>query len=190
MSRILEVSEKLTLISEQEWKVIIKRAKDHVKIRLCGKTSRGVHCEANLSMPAEDYYTTKAIEKIYSGVWDWKFETFTLSEQIIRIIDSMISENVRQWKTNEDKRLVFTEFDPNIEIPDYCENDNNNFSNDSLDKLETIIGDDEDAYMLLQGILEKKTYDEICELIGCHKKKLYKIIERLRRYIKTRDKPL
>lgn len=191
MDRRLQVLEKLTLISEQEWQVVVKKAKDHVKIRLRNKTSHGVHCDANLSMSAEDYYTGEAVKKLYSGDWDWKFETFTLLEQIIRIINSMISTNVKKWEKSTDKRLLISELDANIEIPDsYEENEDTNLCNENVAKLEKLIGNDEDCYMLLHGIIERKTFEEICELIGCQKKKLYKIIEKLRQYIKIRDEPL
>ena len=98
--RFIEVTRRLNEISDAEWKIIIQKCKKHIRLRLFQKCATGAHSEKNLGMKPFDFYFGSAIDKVYTGVWDWKFEQFSIQDQLIRIIDSMISEVVRKYKVH------------------------------------------------------------------------------------------
>lgn len=96
--------QKLEAISEQEWIVALKKCEKHLKLRLKQKTLYGAHTEKNLGDNPYDYYVSFAYEAILSGRWKWKDE-FSLSEQMIRIINSRISEEVEKVKREKSEAL-------------------------------------------------------------------------------------
>lgn len=99
MKRLEQVIQLIEKVSDDEWRVYAKKCKDHINIRVGNKTAYGAHSDNNLEMSPFDFYFNGAVTKIMDGSWDWKFENYTLLEQLIRIIDSMISEEVRKYKT-------------------------------------------------------------------------------------------
>lgn len=101
MKRLEQVSQLIEKVSDDEWRVYAKKCKDHINIRVGNKIKYGAHSENNLQMSPFDFYFNGAVTKIMEGTWDWKFESYTLLEQLIRIIDSMISEEVRKYKSTK-----------------------------------------------------------------------------------------
>jgi hypothetical protein len=193
MKRHQEVLEKLLSVVEKEWMIVLKKCKEHIKHRIQQKTKFGAHNEQNLGEDAYGYYLKTAIEKLYSGDWDWKFEEYTLLEQLIRIVDSLISETVRKFKTKKaqslqieykedlsyaEEVLVFTEEDA-IQLEKK--------SNDRIKLIEVAINGDEDLEFLFLYILESKSYKEICIELDWPKSKLYKVVEKLRKKINSID---
>jgi len=122
MTRRELVLKKLTELPNDEVENSVKQLTLHVQARLffnsmADRTKTGAHSENNLGMPALDYYVGESIRKLYSpdDGWDWKFEKFTLVEQLTRIANSLISRKVAQYKyTKEKQKLpVFDERDIN-----------------------------------------------------------------------------
>ena len=99
MKRLEQVLQLIEKVSDDEWRVYAKKCKDHINMRVGNKTKYGAHSDSNLEMSPFNFYFNGAVTKIMEGTWDWKFENYTLLEQLIRIIDSMISEEVRKYKT-------------------------------------------------------------------------------------------
>lgn len=93
-----DIRKKLSEITEREWEDILKKCYGHIKFRLFGKTNSGAHSSQRLGLCAEDYYMGNAINAIYSGTWEWKYDLYSITEQLVRVINSMISEEVRKFK--------------------------------------------------------------------------------------------
>lgn len=99
-------SKKLDKISNVEWKIAIKKCEKHLFFKLMNKTKYGAHTVENLGIPAKDYYLEYAYSSIIDGFWEWK-DSFDLTEQLIRIIDSRISTVIKSYKNakeNDKKR--------------------------------------------------------------------------------------
>lgn len=113
MTRREVVLKKLTELSNDEIDNAIKQLTLHVKARLrfnsiVDRTTAGAHSEQSLGIPAVEYYVGESIRKLYSpnDGWDWKFEKFTLVEQLTRIANSLISHNVDQHKNAKEKQKL------------------------------------------------------------------------------------
>lgn len=202
--RFIEVSKRLNEISDGEWKIVIKKCKDHIRLKLNQKCATGAHSEKNLGMKAFDHYFGTAIEKIYDGVWDWKFEKFSILEQLIRMINSMISEVVRKYRVHHDRgdehypKEVFEICYEDVESSFYGLSDPDEVEpleagESHYDKMlesvtNAIDGDDElESYFLC--VMDGMNASEIGEKMDWSIKKVYKTTEKLQRevrsYIKT-----
>lgn len=194
MTRKEIVLSKLVEVPEKEWAAVAIKCRDHIRLRIKHKTLFGAHSTSNLGMPAEQYYFNNAVEKLYDPIngWDWKFETYTLEEQLIRIINSMISEEVRKVKTSKADALniVYSEdetfiesFDDSLSIEEVVEGEER--IQKFIDQISTAIQGDEDLEMLYLFIQDGKSYDEIAIELGFpDKNKLYKLVERLKDKVK------
>lgn len=194
MTRTETVLEKLTNVSDEEWKVAMARCKMLINHRTAGKAVYGAHSEAKLGMTPFEYYFQEAVTKLYDGSWDWKFEKFTLSEQLCRIIGSLISEAVRKFKIEKEKSNtgkgisdVFVSLDEKIDFLVNVASDDEINSEEAgkifeeqLNKIMEVIDGDQEMEGLFFNLLDGKSYEEICREQDWKKEKLYKVVERLR----------
>ena len=104
MSARTEVLDKLHRVIEKEWAGVMKVCKEHINMKVRHKTLFGAHSQVRLGMDPFQFYFHEALTKLYEGVWDWQYEKFSLLEQMKRIIDSIISEEVRKSKTAKEKK--------------------------------------------------------------------------------------
>lgn len=96
--------QKLAKVSLREWRDALNKLSRHITWRLKaqiienenetpevvgGLTAHGAHSEHHLGENALNYYTKEAILKLYECRWEWQ-ERFTLSQQLIRIVDRLI----------------------------------------------------------------------------------------------------
>ena len=114
---------RLELVSEEEWVIALEKSRKHLKLRIKQKTLYGAHSEENLGDDPYDYYTSFAYEAILSGRWEWKSE-FSLADQMIRIINSRISEEVEKVKREKSAVLEIEYVDIedelyNVGVPAY-----------------------------------------------------------------------
>src|SRR5665648_1184283 len=79
----------LGCITDKEWIDVINRCKNAIKHRI-RYADYGAHSEAELCMPALDYYINKAITKIYLFDWYWDIENIRLEKHMITIALSLI----------------------------------------------------------------------------------------------------
>lgn len=192
MDRLKKVLNKLTQVTDDEWKVIIAKCSEHISLRLKHRQQMGAHSPQNLGMPAIDYYLQNAIKKLYEGTWDWQFEKYSLEEQLIRMIDSMISEEVRKYKTDKSQavRIFYkddiSEYETYLDIydPEDIKEREEQFQN-FINTIEQAIEGDEDLELLFILIHEGKSLDEICEELEWKKQKLYKLIDKLKTKTKS-----
>jgi len=97
-----EIAQRLRAVSKAgEWPDIIRKCYIHTDLRLRGRTSRGAHSEQRLGMPAHDYYVGNALKGLYEGSRGWDYEKNDIVTQLTHIINSMISNEVRKYKTEQ-----------------------------------------------------------------------------------------
>lgn len=187
-----EVLERLVQVPDKDWLDIQKVSKRHIQMKLKYYTLFGAHSERRLGMSAFEFYFHGAIEKLYDGTWDWKFEEFSLQEQIIRIINSMISEQVRKSKTVKDATLSLLYIDLECDENEHLLSDADSYD-ESIEKEQRILsfialieeaidGNDDYEYLWL-ALRDGKSNDEICLDCGWSKKELYKKVELMKRMI-------
>jgi len=188
--------EKLTEVSEQEWIAAFEKCRKIIDKRTGGKTKYGCHSKSNLGTTPFDYYTQKAIDKLYEGKWTWQYEKYTFSEQLARMVDSIISAEVEKYRTAQKKKEVHTQIplEDAINILDIPLDDPKSIAEfekiyeDQLNTIIEAIDGNSDMESLFELIIENKSNNEICEKLGWEKKKLYKVTEKMKLKVKTYSK--
>ncbi len=108
MERLPLVLGRLHQVTEADWINIMQASRRHIHRRIpVSQRHWGAHNEQRLGMAVFDYYFGEAVGKLYSGDWNWQFERFTLLEQLIRIIDSLISHQVEKYTTARANNVLF-----------------------------------------------------------------------------------
>ncbi len=137
-----------------------------------------------------------AIQGLYEkekedGAWDWKFEKYTLTEQLIRIINSMISEQVRKFKVEKAKLPVIqytddetTLDDPQDLLTDEAAAEKEGIIDEFLNLTQEAIKGDDNLEMLYLHLMEGKEYSEIAKEMNMEIKKIYKLAEKLKEKVK------
>ena len=117
MTRKEIVLNKLHNLSEDEVKVALKQLTHFIRARLrlkslIDRTKSGSHSNQNLGMDAIDYYVGESVKRLWEpDGWDWKFEKFTLAEQLMRIANKLISDRVRSYKNKKEQMPVYVDKD-------------------------------------------------------------------------------
>lgn len=173
-------------LTDSDWKVALKKCKEHLKWKLQQKTLSGVHGSSNLGIDAVDYYLGMAFEKILNGTWEWK-DSYTLGQQMIRIADSSISTSVEKAKTDKYEALqvkyvdVEQEFYDLAEPPDEdCEQE---FSK-RLKNIEDAIVGDLQLEIMYEAIKEGNKRVEIAQILELDVRQFDKLREKLIRRVK------
>jgi hypothetical protein len=175
---------RLNAISDQEWDEICTRCKSLLSKKL-HYTSFGAHSEKELGMPAVDYYLHEAIGKIFSFEWEWKFEKYSIVDQILRIANSLISKNVDKYRLKDEKGHIETRLDDSFEINLFDEVYDDKWD-DLVLCIERIIEGDLDLKMLWESIKEGLKSNEIAELFDKPVKYIYRQNEKLIYHAKTK----
>ena len=194
MDRHKTILKKLIATTDEEWIVIQARCEKFIANKLKGRILFGAHSSQRLGMPAIEYYFPLAIEKLYNGTRNWKFETLSLLEQLFEIINSLIGEEVRKSKVEKNKKPKIVSR-PSEEITSHLElsstfilpNDQEDCYLKKVEEVKTLIKDDVELTLLFD-LLERhgKNYNEICDKTGWEKRKLYKLAEKLKRKVFTK----
>ncbi len=184
---------RLTELSEDEWCVALEKCRRLINYRVQGRTKFGCHTEQHLGMSPFDYYVKEAIDKLYSGTWEWK-EQYSFSEQMGRIVGSLISENVRKYKKEQEKDsesvktkipfenvayLLGIDFDEDAQT----EEKEKKYEY-QLNTIMQAIDGNNDMETLLLYIMDGKSNDEICSETGWERKKLYRVTDRMKTKVK------
>lgn len=188
MNRALIIQAKLTEVSEDQWRVIMLKCKKLINQRTYGRTTYGAHCEARLGVEPFDYYFKGAVEKLYEGIWDWKFEEYSLTDQLLRIIGSMVSDEVRKYRKEHEKGEApsFISFEEVINLvgfdpeDDLTQEEFEAVCDRQIQAIEEAVEGDIDMENLFLLKLEGKTSNEICEELEWKKSKLYKVTEKMK----------
>jgi len=194
MDKTRPTLKRLTELSEDDWKVALEKCRRLIDHRTKGRTKFGCHSEQNLGMPPFDYYVYEAINKLYSGAWEWK-EEYSFSEQFCRIVGSLISEKVRKYKLEQEKNsdsikthvpLEDIDFYIGIDIDEDVQlEEKEEFYELQVNTIIQAIDGNEDMETLFLYITDGKSRDEICSETGWERKKLYKVTERMKTRVKN-----
>jgi hypothetical protein len=184
--------EKLNSVSEKEWQKVIIELVKWVKIKLLYKTIYGAHSDYSLGCDPVKYYVYGAIDKLYDGTWEWKFEKYSLLDQLKAIAGSMMSENVRKTKSKK-VTLVSTEMEELVKFSDQNsweeETNEKEMENEQLfyEALEACSKGDEDLTLYVYALQICRSNDEICKELQWDKHKMYtvhrKLFRRMTNYI-------
>lgn len=193
MNKAQRTKEKLNQLSEDDWMVAMEKCKRLIDYRVKGRTKFGCHSKENLGESPFDYYFNKALDKLYEGEWEWK-DQYSFSEQVCRIVGSIISENVRKYKKNNEKNFESiqkeisfediayyfgVDFDEEIKVKE-----KEKIYEEQLNTIQEVIDGNNDMETLFLCVLDGKNKDEICSETGWERKKLYKITDQMKTKVK------
>ncbi len=180
-------------LSENEWNVALEKCRRLINYRVQDRTKFGCHSEQHLGMMPFNYYVGEAIDKLYSGTWKWK-EEYSFSEQMSRIIGSLISENVRKYKNEQEKnsesvktKIPFENVAYLLGVDSHEEaqtEEREKVYENQLNIVIKAIDGNEDMEILLLYIMDGKSNDEICDETGWERRKLYKVADRMKTKVK------
>jgi len=179
---------RIALVDEANWKVALKKCKEHIRWKLKQKTHSGAHSASRLGADPIEHYLGIAYEKILFGEWEWKKE-YTLVEQMIRIIDSYISTEVEKKKTKKEESLKVDYFDIENEFynlvdpPDSLKEEA--LYAEKLQKIENAVKGDSQLELFLDSVKEGLKRADIAELLDLRPRQLDKLRERLFRKVRT-----
>jgi hypothetical protein len=134
MTRRETVLRKLHSLPDEEVNIAIEQLALHVQARLRFKskwdrTKSGAHGPKNLGLQGVDFYVGESVKRLYDpNGWDWKFERFTLAEQLIRIANKLISDKVEAYRKGRETMPSFQDEDiseiKDLEIEDEIDSGN------------------------------------------------------------------
>ncbi len=136
-----------------------------------------------------DYYFNTALEKLILGAWEWKHGR-DLSEQLIRIVDSQITKEVKKVTTKkyQNFEIKYQDIESTFynlgEIPEDIEAKEADYEY-KLKLIKDAIVDDDELIEFLEAIKPEFKPAEIAELLGKTTKQLGKIKERLLRKVRS-----
>ena len=173
-------------LTDSDWKVGLAKCKEHLKWKMRQKTLSGVHSSSNLGMEAEDHYLGIAFEKILNGEWEWKDE-YSLSQQMIRIINSAISKSVQKSKTKKFEALRVKFFDIEQQFYDLAESPDENDDEQFFKKIKFIedaVADDIQLEIMIEALKEGKKRNEIADILELNVRQFDKLREKLLRKVR------
>lgn len=194
VNRIMDVGQfyeknlkRLIALSDNDWRIAIKKCKTHLQWKLKKKTLYGAHTSTNLGSDPIEYYINLGTDKILSGEWEWKSQ-FSLSQQLIRIVDSAISKEVEKIGTKKAAELKI-EYTDDLEFYDFEDIQNHDSEQEYQQRIELIgkavKGDNqlEEMWDCIKNLYKRS---EIAELMGLTPKQFDKLkerfIEKVRKY--------
>lgn len=179
---------KLAQVSESDWRVALKKCEVHITWKLKQKTLSGAHAASRLGADAVENYLGIAYEKILAGDWEWK-EGHTLTEQMIRIANSVISTEVEKIKTKKEESFGITYSDIENNFYDLAVlTDSDEEESKFTEKLQNIydaIKGDTQLELLMDGVKEGMKRVEIATLLDLQPRQFDKLRERLIRKVKS-----
>ncbi len=197
MNRRELVLNKLHKLQDEDVLEAIKQLTHHVKARLrfnslIDRTKNGAHGEKNLGMNAIDYYVGESIKKLYDpNGWDWKFEKYSLTEQLIRIANKLISDKVKSYKEKKDSLPIFDERDAS-DIYDLSQialeqiNGNEQVYLRLIELAHEVSKDDDNLYYFTIRYFEKAGFSIIAEEMSLSIEQVYvlrkKLVRKLSNY--------
>jgi hypothetical protein len=179
-----QIQQQLDAISEREWDEICTRCRRFLNKKL-HYTTYGAHSEKELGIPAVDYYLHEAIGKIITFQWEWKYEKFTIVEQIIRIANSVISKKLEKYRAKIKTGNTEVELDDALALDLFDEVYDNKWD-ELIHCIERIIESDLDLKMYWESIKEGLKSNEIAELFEKPVKYIYRQNEKLIYHAKTK----
>ena len=182
-------SKRLEEVEEMVWAAAIEKCRVHICMRINGRTKTGAHTDTRLGTDPFDYYLTYAYDALIFGTWEWK-EEYSLSQQMIRIIESTISTEVAKVKTKKasankvissDSIDFWFAVDSEDTGPDMVKEI---LHNKKVSVIEEAIKGDEDFESFWECVKDGMKAPQIAEFMDKITKQVYKIQERFVKKIK------
>ena len=195
---------RLDRVTDKQWREALDELTVYLNWRLAGKTKRGAHSEKELGMPALDYYTEEAVLKLIEGEWKWQ-DRFTLGKQLEKIAADLVTKQVQKWKRehpwlneNEDENHEeqFAQRKPElIEFTDDMEQFAGVMDDDDQEELDetynlvyALVEDDDELYAFVGAIESCGSFKDLPEFMHCDAKRVYRLMEKLMRRIRSAKK--
>jgi hypothetical protein len=177
---------RVATLTDDDWRVALKKCKEHIKWRLKQKTLSGAHSSSNLGSDPIEHYLGLSYEKILLGEWEWKQE-FSISEQMIRIVDSCVSKEIEKTTTNKSDlfKLIYIDIEQEFyDLTDPPETTlEKNVNEAILQSIETAVSGDEQLEFIVEALKEGKKRTEIADLLDIKPRQFDKLREKLIRRI-------
>ena len=175
-------------VSDADWKVALDICREHIVWKLKQKTLFGAHTGANLGTEPIDYYLELAYSKLIEGEWEWKNE-YCLSEQMIRIVNSYTSKEVKRTKTNkaESFKIVYEDIESQfyeIEENEATDVDGMIVYEKNVQVIDEAVKGNINLEILWDAIKEGKKRAEIADLLDMQPKQFDKLKEKLIKKVK------
>lgn len=186
-------SKRLNGVSEKQWREALDEVTAYLRWRLAGKTQCGAHSEKELGMPALDYYQEEAVVKLIEGEWKWQ-ERFTLGKQLERIAADLVTKQVQKWErahpmlTEDGSRKELVELRDPERLPDNIDDDGQEELDDTYNLVYELVEDDEELTIFVGAIEYCGNFKDLPEHTGWEMKKVYRMMEKLMRRIKSAKK--
>ncbi|MFX1277514.1 MAG: hypothetical protein ACFFAT_21045, partial [Promethearchaeota archaeon] len=140
------------------------------------------------------YYVSESIKRLYDpDGWDWKFEKFTLEQQLARIADKLISDSVSSFKRKKEKSPIFIDKDVSeqYDIQNYPNEIyySEEFFKKFRDLAFEVSEDDEILFYFTTLYFDNKDFNCIAKELGIPIEEVYAKRKKLvRRLMKLKDK--
>lgn len=184
--------DKISSLTEANWKVALKKCKEHIQWKLKQKTLSGAHSASRLGADPVDHYLGVSYEKILLGEWEWK-DDYSLAEQMIRIVDSHINTEVEKSKTQKEKSFetlfmnVEKEFYKLTDPPDSKEEEA--IFAERVQLIENAIKGDSQLELFMEAVRERMKRSEVAAILDVEPRQLDKVKERLMRRVRNYQLP-
>lgn len=179
---------RIASLSDADWKVALKKCKDHLKWKLKQKTLSGAHSASRLGADPIEHYLGISYEKILTGDWEWKDE-YSLAEQMIRIVDSYIDTEIEKYESHKGKSFkirygdIEHEFYDLTDPPDSSEKEAE--FTERLQLIKNAIKGDTQLELMMEAVKEGMKRAEIAEILEIQPRQLDKLRERLMRTVRN-----
>ena len=201
MNRRELVLKKLHSLSPEDERQAVNDLTRFVRARLrkgtkFDRTKSGAHCEKNLGEEAVNYYVGGAIQALYKpDGWDWKFEERSLKDQLKRIANKLISDEVVKYRKKKEQeenkpppKLVAKDASELFDLMDISENDDE--TDMMLDKIIHIAKectkDDDDLHYFTLLYFEKADFATIAQEMKLKIEQVYVLKRKLVRRLESR----
>lgn len=179
---------RICLLTDKDWRAAIKKCKDHLGWKLKQKTLYGAHSSANLGVDPKEYYLSLVLEKLLSGEWEWQTQ-FSLIEQLIRIINSLISKEVERKQTQRSENFKIEYRDIEAEFYDFGDLSDASDSEEiqeykrRVSIIEDAIHGDQQLLDFWEAVQAGYKRSDTAEILGITPKQLDKVKEKLLRRV-------
>ncbi|WP_181309024.1 hypothetical protein [Rufibacter sp. XAAS-G3-1] len=191
LGKYYEANQKrLSLLTDGDWRAALAKCKEHLGWKLKQKTLYGAHSSASLGADPKEHYLSLALEKLLSGEWEWQIQ-FSLVEQLIRIINSLISKEVERRQTQKSESLKIEYRDIEAEFYDLGDLSHQSDGEEAheyerrIRVMEDAIQGDQQLLDFWEAVQAGYRRADTAEVLGITPKQLDKVRERLLRRVST-----
>lgn len=167
-------------VSDEEWMLALEITAKFIAKKLYAHTNGGAFDENVFGMPAYEYFSKQAFEKLYTGKWKW-CSYRAVHTQLIRIAISDMRHHVESWELDT-MHPTMVEMDERL--ADRLADDDD-FMDLVYERAEEAARGDEDLLQYLTAMRRCNNYELIGQELGISLREVYqrqrKLIRRLQK---------